>query len=124
MAVSSFPAAPKKSSSPFILIIGAVVIVGGIAYWYFQSQGAGPTLSLPGAESTSSVDPKIDEQVAEILHAVDTIKNLNLDTKFFDDKRFTALQETQVVIPDAKPDPFSKHPFQFVGEVPASGTSK
>ena len=100
-----------------LLVVGAVVVVGGAAYWYFQLYGGAPVGDVPTETAgtqvpvSSSIDPKIEAQVAEILHAIDTVHNLNLDTKFFEDKRFTALQETSVVIPDITP--VNKHPFEF-----------
>lgn len=125
MATNAFPPSPKtKSKFPVLLIIGALVLAGGGAFWYYWPLGDSSGIPLPSSGTgvaplgvASGISAEDEAKVAQILQAIETLKTLSLDTKFFEDPRVTALKETEVVIPDIVP--FQTHPFKFSSDNPA-----
>ncbi len=127
MALNSFQAPQKKSALPnIILVVVIFAVLAGGGYWYFQvrenpipSDQAPGDSSANGSASPANVISSEDQaKVDAITQAVATLRSLNLDIKFFEDPRFTSLEETEIEIPDISPDPDRKHPFEFIGSVP------
>lgn len=124
MVLNSFQAPQKKSALPnIILVVVIFAVLAGGGYWYFQSrENPIPLDSVPNDSSAGGVtspadiiSPEDQAKVEAITQAVATLRSLNLDIKFFEDPRFTSLEETEIEIPDISPDSDRKHPFEFIG---------
>jgi hypothetical protein len=139
MAVSAFPTPPKKSRFPIVPVIGVVILIGALAFWFYKYQsGSSPDTTPPPANSAAqssgtsapAISPEDQAKVTEILQTIGVLNSLNLDTKFFEDPRFTSLTETPFSIPDITPVNVP-HPFVFfspesapAGSAPAPVTTK
>lgn len=99
-------------SKGFLLGIGGLLIMAGVAGWYVYSNkqsvgNAAVTVTEratgTGASATSEETLKLQQEASEILRAIAILKTLNLDTEFFNDPRFTSLRDTPVDIPAEEP---------------------
>ena len=130
MAVNTFPTTIKKSRFPLLIVVGIALLIISLLAWYkYQSTPASTADSndSPTSETSSAppvvavTNPEDQAKVDEILKAIATLHALKLDTKFFEDPRFTALKELKINIPEVVPS--RDHVFEFsvsnpVPEVP------
>ncbi len=122
MAVSLAPQSAKSSRGSLVFIIlGVLVLVGGVAYWYMSYTpkedatvvvSSGEEVPSQAALTPEAPQTELDKEAAEVLAAVAIIKKIQLDTKFFEDSRFTALKDTPIDIPTVKPS--GNYQFRFV----------
>jgi len=98
------------NSKTLLFGAGAVIVVGGVLWWFFTSQKSSDdavvkTSSQQTVTTTGTQGIELGKEANEILAAVGILSNLNLDTEFLNDSRFTSLKSTPVVIEPARPIP-------------------
>ncbi len=98
----------KLNSQKIIIGVSSVIIVGVTLWWFVNSKGqtnnnSAVIVSTENTPETVSID--LGKDASEILAAVNILENLNLDTGFLDDPRFTALKTTPIDIELQRPVP-------------------
>ena len=115
---------------PLLFGLGIVVVLGGAYFWYIRqapdndaavvvvSDGEPPTVPTSAAPENA--------EVAAVLQAIAIVRDIRLDTKFFEDPRFRALRATPIVIPPLKKEDVPKRPFSIVAppSSPSAGTRR
>lgn len=88
-----------------ILVLLLIIAVGGMIYvWFGPGIGKAPESVVTSTESSEARALIVkNEEAVPILEALAVLKELKLNTEFFNDERFKALRATKVVIPEASP---------------------
>lgn len=107
---------------------GAVIVVGGVLWWFFTSQKSSDNAVVKTSDSSASQAAvagaqgvELGKEASEILAAIGILSNLNLDTEFLNDSRFTSLKSTPVTIESARPAP---RQFDLSPESPPAGSTQ
>lgn len=82
-----------------VLAIGATIFIW---YQYFGGKSVDKVV-VEQAPPPSPTDAVTSQDAKDILAAIEIIKNVTLDTEFFNDKKFADLEEFSVSIPDVQP---------------------
>jgi len=102
--------AQKSSKKPYV-IIAIVVIIGVIAYFYYQGTIAPTSTTL---SESDIADQAVGAQVLDLLHEINSLK---IDTALFKDPAFLTLRDYTVIIPAlpvGRVNPFAPLPGDFV----------
>ncbi|MEK7643667.1 MAG: hypothetical protein AAB372_04455 [Patescibacteria group bacterium] len=85
------------------ILIGVLILTLALAgAWFFFLNNSDSSDQGAVALPTNSTGAK-NERVQKILAAVVRVGTINLDTQFFENPKFTALQETPIDIPQVQP---------------------
>lgn len=106
----------QKSSKKTLFIIIAIVVIAGIAYFYYQ--GSTPSTSSTLTQAPSAADQAIGTRVLDLLNQ---IRTLRIDTSIFKDPAYATLRDYSVAIPPQ--DVGRVNPFAPLPGVPSSGSA-
>ncbi|MFA6315235.1 MAG: hypothetical protein WC648_02605 [Candidatus Paceibacterota bacterium] len=100
----------QKSSNKSALIIGIIVVVAAIGFFYFQGKES-PDDGLLSVQQTEPV-------TAQIIGLLNQIESLRIDTSIFRSVSYQTLREYPVTIPElnvGRPNPFAPVSGQSAG---------
>ena len=108
----------EKLKNKYVLGGAVALVVMGLGYYIWSSQGASPTL-------TSSETGGISAGSQELLATLGKLRGIKLDDKIFSDTAFVSLSDFGVTIPPeaaGRPNPFS--PVGSSARSPATTTPR
>ena len=110
-----------SSKKPLIIII-SIVILAGLAYFYFS--GSPSDTSISSVNSSTGETSEASIVGAKVLSLLNEIGSLRIDSSVFDSQVFKSLVDHTVIVPEqnvGRPNPFIP-----VGGIPVikTGTNK